>query len=108
MFHEARSEAKPGDVVGVCVRGQPTAPFYAYPNGALLPTRSAPRQATRSHQTQRTRHTRHTGAVIMPGEEYAASLVELTAMELVAQVEAVGAYAAKVRALDHASSAASM
>jgi hypothetical protein len=40
----------------------------------------------------------------MPGEEYAASLVELTAMELVAQAEAVGAYAAKVRALDHASS----
>ena len=39
----------------------------------------------------------------MPGEEYAASLVELTTMELVAQVEAVGAYAAKVRALDHAS-----
>jgi hypothetical protein len=33
----------------------------------------------------------------MPAEEYAASLVELTAMELVAQVETVGAYA-KVRA----------
>ena len=44
----------------------------------------------------------------MPADEYAASLVELTAMELVAQVEAVGAYAAKVRALDRASSAAPM
>lgn len=65
MFNESRSEAKPGDVVGVCARGRSTAPFYAYPNGA----------------------------VIMPAEEYAASLVELTAMELVAQVETVGAYA---------------
>jgi hypothetical protein len=49
MFHEPRSEAKPGDVVGVCVRGQPTAPFYAYPNGALPPMRS--RATCNPHET---------------------------------------------------------
>jgi hypothetical protein len=54
MFHESQHEAKPGDVVGVNLRGQPTAPFYAYPDGALLPTFLG-REMNRPHG-----HTTHT------------------------------------------------
>ncbi len=60
MFHESQHEAKPGDVVGVNLRGQPTAPFYAYPDGALLSTHSLAEKRTAPHgHTAHTAHTAH-------------------------------------------------